>query len=41
MTRRGASGWALTAEQVARLDAASARPVPYPYDWINSVEGRI
>ncbi|WP_126976164.1 aldo/keto reductase [Frigidibacter oleivorans] len=26
----GAVGWTLTAEQVARLDAASARPVPYP-----------
>ncbi|MFJ2739886.1 aldo/keto reductase [Streptomyces sp. NPDC087440] len=37
----GAGGWALTAEQVARLDAASSRPVPYPYDWINGVEGRI
>jgi aryl-alcohol dehydrogenase-like predicted oxidoreductase len=27
----GALGWALTPEQVARLDAASARPPPYPY----------
>jgi aryl-alcohol dehydrogenase-like predicted oxidoreductase len=27
----GAIGWSLSAEQVARLDAASARPVPYPY----------
>ncbi|HYD42653.1 MAG TPA: aldo/keto reductase [Anaeromyxobacter sp.] len=27
----GAVGWSLTAEQVARLDAASARPLPYPY----------
>jgi aryl-alcohol dehydrogenase-like predicted oxidoreductase len=27
----GAIGWSLTAEQVARLDAASARPVAYPY----------
>jgi aryl-alcohol dehydrogenase-like predicted oxidoreductase len=27
----GAVGWALTAEQVARLDAASARPRAYPY----------
>ena len=26
----GAVGWTLTAEQIARLDAASARPVPYP-----------
>ena len=27
----GAVGWNLTPEQVARLDAASARPKPYPY----------
>jgi aryl-alcohol dehydrogenase-like predicted oxidoreductase len=27
----GATGWALSAEQVARLDAASDRPLPYPY----------
>ncbi|TNJ35657.1 aldo/keto reductase [Arenimonas terrae] len=27
----GAVGWNLTAEQVARLDAASERPKPYPY----------
>jgi aryl-alcohol dehydrogenase-like predicted oxidoreductase len=27
----GAVGWALTPEQVARLDAASARPPAYPY----------
>lgn len=27
----GAVGWSLSAEQVARLDAASARPRPYPY----------
>ena len=27
----GAVGWALTAEQVARLDEASARPAAYPY----------
>lgn len=27
----GAVGWSLTAEQVARLDAASATPPPYPY----------
>ena len=27
----GAVGWALTPEQVARLDAASATPKPYPY----------
>ncbi|EXG79912.1 aldo/keto reductase [Cryptosporangium arvum] len=27
----GAVGWSLTAEQVRRLDAASARTAPYPY----------
>lgn len=27
----GAEGWRLTAEQVAKLDEASAAPVPYPY----------
>ncbi len=27
----GAVGWNLTAEQVAKLDAASARTMPYPY----------
>jgi aryl-alcohol dehydrogenase-like predicted oxidoreductase len=27
----GALGWALSPEQVARLDEASARPLPYPY----------
>jgi aryl-alcohol dehydrogenase-like predicted oxidoreductase len=27
----GAVGWELTSEQVARLDAASAAPVPYPH----------
>ena len=27
----GAVGWNLTADQVAKLDAASARPLPYPY----------
>jgi len=27
----GAEGWRLTPEQVAKLDAASAAPVPYPY----------
>ncbi|GMA66227.1 aldo/keto reductase (plasmid) [Alicyclobacillus fastidiosus] len=28
----GASGWALSPKQVARLDAASRMPVTYPYD---------
>ncbi len=27
----GAAGWALTPEQMARLDAVSAKPQPYPY----------
>jgi aryl-alcohol dehydrogenase-like predicted oxidoreductase len=27
----GAVGWSLTAEQTAKLDAASAQPLPYPY----------
>ena len=27
----GAVGWALSAEQVTRLDAVSAREAPYPY----------
>jgi aryl-alcohol dehydrogenase-like predicted oxidoreductase len=27
----GAEGWRLTADQVAKLDAASALPLPYPY----------
>ncbi|MEO8181253.1 MAG: aldo/keto reductase, partial [Deltaproteobacteria bacterium] len=27
----GALGWALTAAQMAKLDAASATPIPYPY----------
>lgn len=27
----GAVGWSLTAEQIAKLDAASATPPPYPY----------
>jgi aryl-alcohol dehydrogenase-like predicted oxidoreductase len=31
----GAAGWALTSEQVRRLDESSARPAPYPY-WHQS-----
>jgi aryl-alcohol dehydrogenase-like predicted oxidoreductase len=27
----GATGWNLAPEQVAKLDSASAVPVPYPY----------
>ena len=30
----GATGWSLSAEQVAKLDAASEIPPPYPYDFI-------
>jgi aryl-alcohol dehydrogenase-like predicted oxidoreductase len=30
----GATGWSLTAEQVTRLDKASALPLPYPYDLL-------
>ncbi|MFF3686417.1 aldo/keto reductase [Streptomyces sp. NPDC002187] len=29
----GATGWELTADQTAKLDAASARTPPYPYDF--------
>jgi aryl-alcohol dehydrogenase-like predicted oxidoreductase len=28
----GATGWALDADQVARLDKASATRLPYPYE---------
>ena len=28
----GAAGWSLDADQMIRLDDASARPLPYPYD---------
>ncbi len=31
----GAAGWALSAEQLARLGAASEQPAPYPHDFIN------
>jgi aryl-alcohol dehydrogenase-like predicted oxidoreductase len=34
----GAVGWALTPEQVARLDQASVRPLAYPY-WHQSQFG--
>jgi aryl-alcohol dehydrogenase-like predicted oxidoreductase len=30
----GAIGWALSAEQLARLTQASDVPLPYPYDWL-------
>ena len=35
----GAVGWALTAEQIARLDAVSARTAPYPYFPYQRQEG--
>ncbi|MFD8026928.1 aldo/keto reductase [Streptomyces lavendulae] len=35
----GAVGWELTADQVARLDAASHRPAPYPYYPYERQEG--
>jgi aryl-alcohol dehydrogenase-like predicted oxidoreductase len=35
----GATGWALTAEQVARLDAASDATAPYPYFPYERQEG--
>lgn len=36
----GAVGWELTAEQAERLDAASARPLPYPYDVLHRFRDR-
>ncbi|WP_406513688.1 aldo/keto reductase [Streptomyces sp. NBC_00161] len=35
----GAVGWALTPDQMARLDAASSRPAPYPYFPYHRQEG--
>ncbi|MFG2986575.1 aldo/keto reductase [Streptomyces sp. NPDC048258] len=35
----GAVGWTLTAEQTARLDAASHKPAPYPYFPYERQEG--
>ncbi|MCX4625547.1 aldo/keto reductase [Streptomyces sp. NBC_01443] len=35
----GAVGWTLTAEQMARLDAASSRTAPYPYFPYHRQEG--
>lgn len=31
----GSVGWELTDSQTARLDEASARPLPYPYDVLS------
>jgi aryl-alcohol dehydrogenase-like predicted oxidoreductase len=36
----GAVGWSLTPDQVAKLDAASALPLPYPYWHQNQFEER-
>ncbi|MGW3867456.1 hypothetical protein ACWEDZ_39310, partial [Streptomyces sp. NPDC005047] len=35
----GAVGWSLTEDQVARLDAASAKAAPYPYFPYERQEG--
>ena len=32
----GAIGWALSDEQLSRLNQASDVPLPYPYDWLNA-----
>lgn len=34
----GSIGWALDAGQVERLDAVSARPLPYPYDMLARID---
>jgi aryl-alcohol dehydrogenase-like predicted oxidoreductase len=34
----GACGWSLTAEQMERLTQASAKPAPYPYDFLRLQE---
>ncbi|WP_329207533.1 aldo/keto reductase [Streptomyces sp. NBC_01693] len=36
----GAAGWELTPEQTARLDTASERPLPYPYDVLHRFRDR-
>jgi len=36
----GGSGWSLSADQVERLDAASALTMPYPYDHIAQAQRR-
>ncbi|MGW0668446.1 aldo/keto reductase [Streptomyces sp. NPDC002746] len=36
----GAVGWELTPEQTVRLDEASARPLPYPYDVLHRFRDR-
>ncbi|MBX3085652.1 MAG: aldo/keto reductase [Anaerolineae bacterium] len=34
----GASGWMLSAENMARLNQASDKPLPYPYDFISRAQ---
>jgi aryl-alcohol dehydrogenase-like predicted oxidoreductase len=37
----GATGWLLTAEQMAKLNEVSQKPLPYPYSMIaNSSQAR-
>ena len=36
----GASGWALSAAQMEKLDAASAPEMVYPYDHISGAKNR-
>jgi aryl-alcohol dehydrogenase-like predicted oxidoreductase len=31
----GAVGWELTPEQMERLDTVSAKPLPYPYNYLS------
>jgi aryl-alcohol dehydrogenase-like predicted oxidoreductase len=31
----GAVDWSLTAEQMERLETASAKPLPYPYNYLS------
>lgn len=33
----GAVGWALTPEQMERLNTASAKPLPYPYNYLSGL----
>ncbi len=36
----GATGWALGEDELGRLEAASARPLPYPYDFQRNAGAR-
>ncbi|HLV34048.1 MAG TPA: aldo/keto reductase, partial [Spirillospora sp.] len=33
----GAIGWSLTPEQVAKLDKASSKRLPYPYNYLSNL----